>query len=135
MYQPAVLIPKFCCSPRLTNCHSSLSFSSPPSSSLSSRATSGFIEAVFMTGPMTSGKYGAKPGPRILQILAQALIMYDTCGSSSDISDSPVCDLINISMTSAASGANFSDPTANPMREMHSMVFPLKRRSSVVVAF
>ena len=50
----------------------------------------GFIEAVFMTGPMTRGRYGAKPDPRILQILAQALIMYEIWGSSSDISVSPV---------------------------------------------
>ena len=33
-------MPKFCCSPKLTNCQSSLSFSRPPSSSLSRRATS-----------------------------------------------------------------------------------------------
>ena len=37
--KPAVLMPKFCCSPKLTNCQSSASLSIPVSSSLSKSAT------------------------------------------------------------------------------------------------
>ena len=58
-----------------------------------------------------------------------------TCGSSSDISASPVCVFRSISMTSLASAVNFSGPTANPINEIHSIVFPRNNLSSVVVAF
>ena len=58
-----------------------------------------------------------------------------TCGSSSDISASPVCVFNNISITSLASAVNFSGPTANPIKEIHSIVLPRSNRSSVVVAF
>lgn len=54
-YSPAVLIPKFFCSPSETNCQSS-SPSTPCMSSLSKSAISGFIDAVLITGPITSGK-------------------------------------------------------------------------------
>lgn len=53
---PDVLMPKFCCSPSDTNCQS-MSPSIPCISSLSRRATSGFMDAAFITGPMTNGRY------------------------------------------------------------------------------
>lgn len=46
------------------------------------KATSGFIEAVCKTDGITTGKYSANDSPRILQILAQALIIYDVCNST-----------------------------------------------------
>ena len=53
---PDVLMPKFCCSPRDTNCQSTSS-SMPFISSLLRRATSGFMDAAFITGPITNGRY------------------------------------------------------------------------------
>ena len=42
---------------------------------LSKRATSGLIDAVFIKGPMTTGRYCWNSFPRILHILAHAEIM------------------------------------------------------------
>lgn len=49
----------------------------PLSHSLSRRATSGLMEAVFISGPITTCRYCWKPFPKILHIRAQAEIMYE----------------------------------------------------------
>ncbi len=57
--------------------------------------TSGFSDAAFSTGPMTSGRYCSKSFPMILHILAQAEIMYETwnkkLGVRSFVRDSREC--------------------------------------------
>ncbi len=79
-----------------------LGFDSP-----SIRATSGFSDAVFNSGPITTGRYCWKSLPRSLHILAQADIMYEICGSSSSISVESVCVFRRSCMISVPSCMNW----------------------------
>eukprot|EP00962_Isochrysis_galbana_P047331 scaffold19280_cov116-Isochrysis_galbana.AAC.5 len=114
----------------VTDSMPSSSSRSASSSSTSVTCSSGSSCADVSSGGMTNGKYGWKCSPRHLQMRAQAWSMKETCGSSAS-SSTPCCVWMSNSITSLASGPNFSLPTATPMSETHSIALPRSMRSSL----